>query len=62
MVKELIDDVLKLMQPGFNNRKINLTLKVEPDDLMIFFDPNLIELVLINLVKNAVEALGETDL
>ncbi len=61
VVKELIDDVLKLMQPEFTNKKIIFKLQVEPDDMMIFLDPNLIEQVLINLIKNAVEALDETN-
>ena len=36
---------------------IAFTLQIEPDDLMIYADPNLIRQVIINLVKNAVQAI-----
>ena len=38
---------------------IQLTLQIEPDDLMLYADPNLIRQVLINLLKNATQAIGE---
>lgn len=38
---------------------IQLTLQIEPEDLMLYADPNLIRQVLINLIKNAVQAIGE---
>ena len=37
---------------------IALTLQIEPAELMLYTDPNLIRQVLINLIKNAVQAIG----
>lgn len=37
---------------------IALTLLIEPAELMLYADPNLIRQVLINLIKNAVQAIG----
>lgn len=37
---------------------IQLSLQIEPDDLMLYADPNLIRQVLINLLKNAIQAIG----
>ena len=37
---------------------IILSLQVEPAELMLYADPNLIRQVLINLIKNAVQAIG----
>ncbi len=37
---------------------IALTLQIEPAELMLYADPNLIRQVLINLIKNAVQAIG----
>lgn len=37
---------------------IALTLQIEPAELMLYADPNLICQVLINLIKNAVQAIG----
>ena len=38
---------------------IRAILQIEPDDLMLYADPNLIRQVLINLLKNATQAIGE---
>lgn len=40
---------------------IVFTLQIEPDDLMVYADPNLIRQVIINLVKNAVQAITATS-
>ncbi len=37
---------------------INLNIQVEPNDLMLYADSNLIRQLLINLLKNAVQAIG----
>ena len=37
---------------------IALTLQIEPAEIMLYADPNLIRQVLINLIKNAVQAIG----
>ena len=37
---------------------VTLTLQIEPPDLMVYADPNLIRQVFINLLKNAVQAIG----
>jgi len=39
---------------------ISINYQNNPDDLIISLDSNLIEQVLINLIKNAIEALNET--
>ena len=39
-------------------KNIALTLQIEPAELMLYADPNLIRQVLINLIKNAVQAIG----
>ena len=56
----LIENVVKLMQSTISENHIKITFEIEPEDLHITLDPNLIEQVLINLVKNAIEALSET--
>lgn len=38
---------------------INLNTQVEPNDLMLYADSNLIRQLLINLLKNAVQAIGD---
>lgn len=38
---------------------INLNIQVEPNDLMLYADSNLIRQLLINLLKNAVQAIGD---
>jgi nitrogen fixation/metabolism regulation signal transduction histidine kinase len=40
---------------------ISLTIQVEPQDLMLYADPNLIRQILINLLKNAVQAIGSNE-
>ncbi len=40
---------------------IILTSLVEPEDLMVYADPNLIRQVFINLLKNAVQAIGSAE-
>ncbi len=59
-VKALIENIAKLMQSIISENDINISFQIEPEDLIISLDPNLIEQVMINLVKNSIEALTET--
>lgn len=38
---------------------ISLTTQISPDNLMLFADPNLVRQMLINLIKNAVQAISQ---
>jgi len=58
-VKELIDDVITLMQADLKEKGIDLDYETNPDEITFVLDPNLIEQVLINLIKNAAEAMDE---
>lgn len=60
MVKGIIENVFKLMLSTISDKDIKIAFQIEPEDLHITLDPNLIEQVLINLVKNAIESLSET--
>ena len=40
---------------------INLSIQVEPEDLMLYADPNLIRQIMINLIKNAEQAIGKNE-
>ncbi len=60
-VAELFHHVLTLMQFEINEYKIALTQSIEPETAEIAVDQELISQVLINLMKNAVEALRENQ-
>ncbi|MBV6643058.1 MAG: ATP-binding protein, partial [Cyclobacteriaceae bacterium] len=56
-IKELIERVLILLKYEIASTDIKIKLDVIPDDLRITLDENQIEQVLINLIKNAMQAL-----
>jgi two-component system, NtrC family, nitrogen regulation sensor histidine kinase NtrY len=60
-LKELLDKVAQLMKTELKKTKINFTYECESEYLTIQADFDMIEQVLINLLKNAKEALSETD-
>ncbi len=52
-IRELLDNISNI---GIIPENVSLETKIEPEDICITVDPNLIRQVLINIVKNAVEA------
>ncbi|MEQ8583733.1 MAG: ATP-binding protein [Marinoscillum sp.] len=59
-VKELIGHVVSLLKHDFQQTGVQLVQDV-PDSLYIQIDEQQIEQVVINIVKNAIQALGEVD-
>jgi two-component system, NtrC family, nitrogen regulation sensor histidine kinase NtrY len=57
-VAELFDNVCRLMAPDMEASGIQITTRIHPERLDVTADPELIEQVLINLVKNAKEAVA----
>ncbi len=55
-VQELFDNVALLMRPQMAARGIVFADSIEPETLSLTVDPELVEQVLINLLKNAMEA------
>ena len=61
-VRDLFSNVADLLQAQLRERGVRLEVSVEPSTLTATADPELVERVLINLVKNAAEALtGSID-
>lgn len=60
-VKELFDRIRTLFRQELNSNRIHLKVDIEPDDLTFNVDIELIEQVLINLAKNAIQALSEEE-
>jgi nitrogen fixation/metabolism regulation signal transduction histidine kinase len=58
-VNELLQNVATLLQPTMQS--IEISVSVAPESLQIFADRQLIDQVLINLVKNAGDALATTN-
>ena len=58
-VSILLGGLSRLFEKEIEENGINLTITVSPDNLTLNADRKLIEQVLINLVKNAIEALRE---
>lgn len=56
-IKNLFQKTVFLLQAEIKTRNIDFDCKVVPDDLPLYADPQLLEMVLINLIKNALEAL-----
>lgn len=59
-VKEMVDHVLSLLKNDINEAEIKLSTEI-PEELMIIIDEQQIEQVLINIVKNAVQALESNE-
>ena len=58
-VKEIFQRVITLLKHDLSQGQINIETSIEPEDLTIKVDPELIEQVMINIVKNAIQALEE---
>lgn len=52
----LIEDILVIASPEANSRKISLTVDL-PKDAMVNGDPSQLQMVILNLINNAMEAL-----
>lgn len=59
-LKDLIEKVALLMKPEIKTRNIDFTYECSSEYLTIQADEEMIEQVLINLLKNAIEAMTET--
>jgi nitrogen fixation/metabolism regulation signal transduction histidine kinase len=57
LIKDLFDRVEQLMLDQIELKSINFSMEIDPETLTITADAGLIEQVLINLCKNAVEAI-----
>lgn len=61
-VKELFENIVKLMEEEISRNNIHFRVQVDPESLEFTADDKLIEQVLINLIKNAIHALnGQTN-
>ncbi len=58
---ELIVRVQRLLDKQLSDESIRMTTEIDPPDLELAADPNLIEQVLINLVINSIQALKGRD-
>jgi len=58
-VRSMIDQITLLMKTEIKSQGVSLTILVEPEDMSINADKDLIEQVLINLIKNATQAFDE---
>jgi len=60
-MKELIQHVHTLMKKEVQKKSISLAITIEPDTIEVQIDEQMIEQVLINLIKNSVQALGGAE-
>jgi signal transduction histidine kinase len=58
-VQSLLDELATLHRNELNAKNIKLEISVEPADLTLMADKGMIEQVLINLIKNAIQAFEE---
>jgi len=58
-VKTLLDEVAMLHKKELADRSITISVSVQPENLFVQADKTMIEQVLINLVKNAIQAFDE---
>jgi two-component system, NtrC family, nitrogen regulation sensor histidine kinase NtrY len=61
-VKPLLEELAMLHKKELADNRITITCSVEPENLFILADKTMIEQVLINLIKNAIQAFTETDI
>lgn len=61
LISELLGNVEQLWKPEIEKTQIKFSIQLQEENLMIKVDPTLIEQVLINLVKNSIQALEKTS-
>ncbi len=57
LINELFQRIINLMQPQFNLKNLTIQKQISPETLELTADPLLVEQVLINLIKNSLEAM-----
>ena len=57
-VRQLLQDIVRLLEPSLRRKQVTLLTEVEAEGLTADFDAAKIRQVLINLVQNAAEAMG----
>ncbi len=60
-VKTLLEELTMLHKKELQEKNIQLKISVYPDDLTISADKNMIEQVVINLIKNAIQAFEDQE-
>jgi nitrogen fixation/metabolism regulation signal transduction histidine kinase len=60
-VKDLLDHVYQLMKPDLDKAGVEFKFMIEPDNISVNADRDQIEQVIINLMKNAIQALAEQE-
>lgn len=60
-IDNVIKEVVQLIRAGVAKKEVKIEVAFNPPKLIVRIDPKLIEMVLINLMKNACEALQETE-
>ncbi|KIC93647.1 sensor histidine kinase [Flavihumibacter solisilvae] len=60
-IVDLFQNLQQLMQPTFEQKKIELEVIIREPELVLEADPNLLEQVLINLMVNAMDAVKDAD-
>lgn len=60
-IKTQFDAIFSLLEKDIKDKNINLKISVIPEQLELTADEQLIEQVLINMVKNSIQALENTD-
>jgi two-component system, NtrC family, nitrogen regulation sensor histidine kinase NtrY len=60
-VRDMFENLHQLMQPTFDQKKIELEIVLKNTELAVEADSNLIEQVLINLLVNSIEAVKEKE-
>ena len=60
-VKGLLGELIILHKKELNENAIQINLSVYPEDLTISADKNMVEQVLINLIKNAIQSFEEQE-
>lgn len=56
-----LKNCVQLVQNESTEKQVNITLQVIPDDLILFGDEHLIRQVMLNLLKNAIQAIANRE-
>ena len=59
VIHEIITRVLFYFRKDFEEKNIKIVTEFAPNDLVVMLDPQQLELVLINIIKNAIEAIAD---